>query len=138
MSQNQGNNDPQHNHPTTGGAGTGATGAGTTRDTSLTTGGGAGNTGAAAAPAREGLEGVKAQAQEYGQKVADAATQAKDYVSEKVSVVGDKLKDLQNKDFTQVANEAKDYAREKPGQALLISAAAGFLIGLLLKGGKRR
>ena len=136
MSQNQGNNDPQHNHPSTGGAGTGATGAGTTRDTSLTTGGA--TTGTAAATAREGLDNVKAQAQEYGQKVADAATQAKDYVSEKVSVVGDKLKDLQNKDFTQVANEAKDYAREKPGQALLISAAAGFLIGLLLKGGKRR
>ncbi len=136
MSQNQGNNDPQHNHPSTGGAGTGATGAGTTRDTSLTTGGA--TTGTAAATAREGLDNVKAQAQEYGQKVADAATQAKDYVSEKVSVVGDKLKDLQNKDFTQVANEAKDYAREKPGQALLISAAAGFLIGLLLKSGKRR
>jgi ElaB/YqjD/DUF883 family membrane-anchored ribosome-binding protein len=77
-------------------------------------------------------------AQEYGQKIADAATTAKDYVSDKVSVVGDKFKDLQNKDFTQVAEEAKNYAREKPGQALMISAAAGFLIGLLLKGSNRR
>jgi len=82
--------------------------------------------------------GVKAQAQEYGQKVADAATQAKDYVADKMSVVGDKFKDLQNKDFTQVADEAKEYARQKPGQALLISAAAGFVIGLLLRGSNRR
>jgi hypothetical protein len=40
-------------------------------------------------------------------------------------VAGDKLKDLQNVDYKQVAEDAKNYAREKPGQALLISAAAG-------------
>lgn len=139
MSQNYGSNDPTSKSPTrsTGGAGTGATDAGTTRDssTSMTpSSSGVGSmstdTGSAA--------GVKAQAQEYGQKVADAATQAKDYVADKMSVVGDKFKDLQNKDFTQVADEAKEYARQKPGQALLISAAAGFVIGLLLRGSNRR
>ncbi|MGI8567545.1 MAG: DUF883 family protein [Pyrinomonadaceae bacterium] len=139
MSQNYGSNDPTSKSPTrsTGGAGTGATDAGTTRDTSTSmtpSSSGVGSmstdTGSAA--------GVKAQAQEYGQKVADAATQAKDYVADKMSVVGDKFKDLQNKDFTQVADEAKEYARQKPGQALLISAAAGFVIGLLLRGSNRR
>jgi len=140
MSQNFGNNDPQNkggNKSTIGGAGTGATDAGTTREAS--TGGGltttTGTTGTGTATAREGLAGT---AQEYGQKIADAATTAKDYVSSQVSVVGDKFKDLQNKDFSQVAEEAKNYAREKPGQALLISAAAGFLIGLLLKSSNRR
>jgi len=139
MSQNFGNNDPQNtggSKGTTGGAGTGATDAGTTREAS--TGGGlttTGTGGTGTATAREGLTGT---AQEYGQKIADAATTAKDYVSDKVSVVGDKFKDLQNKDFSQVAEEAKNYAREKPGQALLISAAAGFLIGLLLKSSNRR
>ncbi|MGI9106468.1 MAG: DUF883 family protein [Pyrinomonadaceae bacterium] len=155
MSQNFGNNDPMNTGGTgaTGGAGTGATDAGTTRDKATggglttttgansSTGGGtaaaAGGSGTAtgAATAIEGLTGT---AQEYGQKIADAATTAKDYMSDKVSVVGDKFKDLQNKDFSQVAEEAKNYAREKPGQALLISAAAGFLIGLLLKGSNRR
>jgi len=143
MSQNFGNNDPQNTggnkKGTTGGAGTGATDAGTTREAStgggLTTTTGATGTGTGTATAREGLAGT---AQEYGQKIADAATTAKDYMSDKVSVVGDKFKDLQNKDFSQVAEEAKNYAREKPGQALLISAAAGFLIGLLLKSSNRR
>ncbi|HVF27327.1 MAG TPA: hypothetical protein VM943_03730 [Pyrinomonadaceae bacterium] len=139
MSQNYGSNDPASKSPTrsTGGAGTGATDAGTTRDTStsMTPGGsGMGNMSTGTGTST----GVKAQAQEYGQKVAEAATQAKDYVADKMSVVGDKFKDLQNKDFTQVADEAKEYARQKPGQALLISAAAGFVIGLLLRGSNRR
>ena len=116
-----------------GGGSTGSTGGGALS----TTGGGAagGNMGAGTATAREGLAGT---AQEYGQKITDAASTAKDYVSDKISVAGDKLKDLQNVDYRQVAEDAKNYAREKPGQALLISAAAGFLIGLLLKSSNRR
>jgi ElaB/YqjD/DUF883 family membrane-anchored ribosome-binding protein len=157
MSQNFGNNDPQNkggNSGTTGGttggtglAGTGRTDEGTTRaatggSSSVTGGGDAGGglsttTGGATgtATAREGLAGT---AQEYGQKIADAASTAKDYLGDKISVAGDKFKDLQNVDYRQYAEEAKNYAREKPGQALLISAAAGFLIGLLLKSSNRR
>ena len=158
MSQNFGNNDPQNtggNAGTTGGsgisAGSGRTDEGTTRDTGATGGGSLGSgtssglsttggggtigSGTGTATAREGLAGT---AQEYGQKITDAASTAKDYVSDKISVAGDKLKDLQNVDYRQVAEDAKNYAREKPGQALLISAAAGFLIGLLLKSSNRR
>ncbi|MDQ1589455.1 MAG: C-terminal glycine zipper region, partial [Pyrinomonadaceae bacterium] len=101
----------------------------------LSTTGGAGGASTGTATAKEGLAGT---AQEYGQKLTEAATTAKDYVSDKISVAGDKLKDLQNVDYKQVAEDAKNYAREKPGQALLISAAAGFLIGLLLKSSNRR
>jgi len=72
-------------------------------------------------------------AHEYGQKISEVATQAKDFVSEKVSVVGDKIKDLQNADIGELANNAKDYARKNPGQAILISAAAGLLLGLVLR-----
>lgn len=140
MSQNRSSNEsPNTSMPTTGGAGTGATDAGTTRDTSgtsMTRGGsqpGGQGTGTATATA----QGLSAQAQEYGQKIADAATQAREYVTDKVSVVGDRIKDLQSKDFSQVTEEAKEYARQKPGQALLISAAAGFVIGLLLRGSRR-
>ncbi len=73
-------------------------------------------------------------AQDYGHKISEAASQAKDYVSDKVQVVGDKLKDLQNADLGELAENAKDYARKNPGQALLISAAAGLLLGLILRG----
>ncbi len=76
-------------------------------------------------------------AQDYGHKITEAATQAKDYVTDKVSVVGDKLKELQNADLAEVAENAKDYARKNPGQAILISAAAGLLLGLILRGGRR-
>jgi ElaB/YqjD/DUF883 family membrane-anchored ribosome-binding protein len=76
-------------------------------------------------------------AQDYGHKITEAATHAKDYVSDKVSVVGDKIKDLQNADLGELAENAKQYARQKPGQALLISAAAGLLLGLILRGGRR-
>ena len=153
MSQNFGNNDPQNiggNKGTTGAtggsglAGTGRTDEGTTRDTStgggggLTTTTGATGSGGASTGTATAREGIAGTAQEYGQKIADAATTAKDYVSDKISVAGDKFKDLQNVDYRQVAEDAKNYAREKPGQALLISAAAGFLIGLLLKSSSRR
>ena len=73
-------------------------------------------------------------AQDYGQKITDAATAAKDYVSDKVSVVGDKFKELQNADLGELAENAKEYARQKPGQALLISAAAGLVLGLIIRG----
>lgn len=73
-------------------------------------------------------------AHEYGRKLADAASRASDYVGDKVGVVGDKIKDLQGKDFREIADEAKDYARRKPGHAILISAAAGLFLGLLLRG----
>jgi len=76
-------------------------------------------------------------ANEYGRKIADAASRASDYIEEKAGVVGDKLKDLQGKDFRQITDEAKDYARRKPGQAILISAAAGLFLGFLLRNGRR-
>jgi ElaB/YqjD/DUF883 family membrane-anchored ribosome-binding protein len=58
-------------------------------------------------------------------------------VSEKVNVVGEIIKVLQGKDFNEIAGEAKDYARKNPGQAILISAVAGVVLGFLLRGGRR-
>jgi ElaB/YqjD/DUF883 family membrane-anchored ribosome-binding protein len=86
-----------------------------------------GNGGSGAATAT----GLAQTAQEYAGKVSDAAIQAKDYVTEKVGVVSDKIKEL---DFAEFAENAKEYARQKPGQAILISAAAGLLLGILVRG----
>lgn len=96
-----------------------------------TTGATTGSTSGAGAGAATGLAQT---AQEYGQKISDVATHARDYVSDKVSVVGDKLKDLQNADLGELAENAKDYARKNPGQAIVISAAAGLLLGLIIRG----
>ena len=124
---------------TFGGASTGATDAGTTRDNggtfgqsltpSATSTGGGGAAGTAPRLAQS--------AQEYGQKIADAATQAKDYVVDRASVVTDKIKELKDVDPSELVDNAKQYTRQNPGQAILISAAAGLILGLVLRGTRR-
>lgn len=116
------------NQPNTGTTGTPKTTGGPTGTTGTpgTTGGTGTGTGAATA--------LSQTAHDYGQKISDAASHAKDFVSDKVSVVGDKIKDLQNADLGELAENAKEYARRKPGQAILISAAAGLILGLLVRG----
>jgi ElaB/YqjD/DUF883 family membrane-anchored ribosome-binding protein len=78
----------------------------------------------------------KAQAQEYGQKLQDAAGKAKDFATEKFNQASDKFKELQGKEPQELLEDAKNYARQKPGEALLVSAAVGLILGLLLKGRK--
>jgi ElaB/YqjD/DUF883 family membrane-anchored ribosome-binding protein len=112
------------NDPMTGTTGT--TGTAGTVGTTGTTGTTGTGTGTATA--------LSQTAHDYGQKISEVASQAKDYVTDKVSVVGDKFKELQNADLGELAENAKEYARQKPGQALLISAAAGLLLGLIIRG----
>ncbi|MBA3515029.1 MAG: hypothetical protein H0T77_11705 [Pyrinomonadaceae bacterium] len=125
MSQNREGFNPNAPATSTGtGAGSSSSGIGSSSFGSGSTGSGSTGTGAA----------LSQTAQDYGQKISEAATQAKDYVSDRVAVVGDKLKELQNADLGQVAENAKDYARKNPSQAILISAAAGLVLGLILRG----
>lgn len=76
---------------------------------------------------------LKVQADEYGQKLQDAAIKAKDYANEKYMQANEKFKELKEKDPQELVEEAKDYARKNPGQTILISAAAGLLLGWLIK-----
>ena len=85
----------------------------------------------------EYINEFKGQAQEYGQKLQDAAIKAKDYANEKYVVANEKFKELKKKDPQELVEDAKEYARQKPTQALLISAAAGLVLGLILKNGRR-
>ena len=85
----------------------------------------------------EFLGELKVQAQEYQQKVQDAAMKAKDLASEKFTQAGDKIKELSNKDPKELVEDAKEFARQKPGQTILISAAVGLVLGLLIKGGRK-
>ena len=75
-----------------------------------------------------------ADAPEYKEKIMDAVTQAKDYLGEKAGIVGDKIKEFATDDLSAMANKAKDFARQNPGQAILISAGAGLLLGLIVRG----
>jgi len=85
--------------------------------------------GAAAAKASD----LAHTAQEYGHKISDAAGQAKEFVGDKVVVVSDKIKELKDLEFGDLAENARAYARRNPGQAILISAAAGLLLGLIIR-----
>jgi len=114
---------------------TGSTGPSGNTGTTGTTG----NTGTTGTPGTTGTgtgtaTALSQTAQDYGRKISEAASHAKDIVSDKVAVVTDKFKDLQNADLGELAENAKNYARQKPGQALLISAGVGLLLGLIIRG----
>ncbi|HRA40726.1 MAG TPA: hypothetical protein PK108_09230 [Pyrinomonadaceae bacterium] len=81
----------------------------------------------------EFLGDIKMQAQEYGQKIQDAAVKARDFAEDKFAKAGDKFKELQNKDPKEFVEDAKEFARQKPGQTILIAAAVGVILGLLIK-----
>ena len=86
----------------------------------------------------EFLGDLRTQAEEYGQRVKDAASKAYDYANDKWAKAGDKFQEISNKDPRELVEDAKEFARQKPGQTILISAAVGLVLGLLLKGGRRR
>ncbi len=81
----------------------------------------------------EYLGDLKMQAQEYGQKIQDAAGKARDYASEKLAQAGEKFGELKEKDPKELVEEAKEFARKKPGQTILISAAVGLVLGFFLR-----
>lgn len=85
----------------------------------------------------EYMDDFKAQAQNYGQQFQDAAAKAQAYATDKFAVASDKFKELQGKDPKELVEEAKEFARQKPGQALAVSAVVGLVLGLLLRGGRR-
>ena len=80
----------------------------------------------------EFLGEVKMHTEQYGQKVQDATEKARVYAEEAMSWAGDKFKEFQNNPM-DVVEDAKEYARQKPGQTILISAAIGLVIGFLLR-----
>jgi len=102
---------------TTGTTGQTSTGAGTTSTP--------GNGGFGAGQGTQ--TGIAQTAQTYANKVSDAAVQAKDYVTDKVGAI----KDI---DFAEMTENCKEYARKNPGQAMLISAGIGLLLGVLVRG----
>jgi ElaB/YqjD/DUF883 family membrane-anchored ribosome-binding protein len=85
----------------------------------------------------EFLGDLKMQAEEYGQKVKDVASNAYDYANARFAEAGDKFKELSNKDPRELVQDAKEFARQKPGQTILISAGVGLLLGLILRNGRK-
>ena len=85
----------------------------------------------------EFLGELRSHAEEYGKQVKDAATKTYGYANEKFGQAGDKFRELSDKDPRELVEDAKEFARQKPGQTILISAAVGVVLGLLLRGGRK-
>jgi ElaB/YqjD/DUF883 family membrane-anchored ribosome-binding protein len=86
----------------------------------------------------EFLGDLRTHAEEYGQQVKDVASRAFDFANEKWAQAEDKLREISDKDPRELVEDAKEFARQKPGQTILISAAIGLVFGALLRGGRRR
>jgi ElaB/YqjD/DUF883 family membrane-anchored ribosome-binding protein len=84
----------------------------------------------------EFLGDLRSQAEDYGRQVKDAADKAYAFANDRFGKAGDKIRELSDKDPKELVEDAKEFARQKPGQALLISAAVGLVLGLVLRGRK--
>jgi ElaB/YqjD/DUF883 family membrane-anchored ribosome-binding protein len=83
------------------------------------------------------FDDLRNQAQAYGQQAIEGLNRAKDYAAQYGQQAVDKIKELQNKDFSQIAEDAKDFARRKPVEAVAITAAVGLIVGLIIGRGRR-
>jgi ElaB/YqjD/DUF883 family membrane-anchored ribosome-binding protein len=81
----------------------------------------------------EFLGDVKMDSQTYTANFQDAADKARVFAEEKLAWAGDRFKEIQSKDPKEFVEDAKEFARQKPGQTILISAAIGLVIGMLLR-----
>jgi len=85
------------------------------------------------------------------QRVRDTTEQAREMLNEKVGAMGqqlsgvsdslsqgvDRIRHMDREDYEQAWQSVQDRARQNPGQTILISAAVGFVIGMMMRGGRR-
>jgi ElaB/YqjD/DUF883 family membrane-anchored ribosome-binding protein len=83
--------------------------------------------------ADEFLGDLRMNAEEYAQQIKETASKAYDFANEKWARAEDKFREISNKDPRELVEDAKEFARKKPGQTILISAAVGMVLGLLLR-----
>ncbi|GIU81294.1 MAG: hypothetical protein D6687_09680 [Acidobacteria bacterium] len=73
-------------------------------------------------------------AQDYQQKIQEVALKAKEFLNEKFAQASEKVREISSKDPQELIEDAKEFARKNPGQAILISAAVGLVLGILIRG----
>lgn len=64
--------------------------------------------------------------------IKDGMSQAKDKVSETASRAKEGVKEIPKKSIGELADSVTDYAKEHPGQTILVSLGVGALLGMLL------
>lgn len=94
--------------------------------------------------AKERLGEVARDVEQRYQKVAEEmrkeAEKAKVKAREQMGVAAEGLRtgyDKVRKDANELTDDFNDYVRDNPGKSVLIAAAAGFIVGLILRGSDR-
>lgn len=72
--------------------------------------------------------------EQYGQKVSELVSHAKDFAQDALDGISGKIEDLRNVDVRELTENVREVARKDPGKTLLYSACAGLVIGLLIRG----
>lgn len=83
---------------------------------------------------QEGFSSHSHNTQDYQQKIQEAALKAREFLNEKFTLASEKVKEISSKNPQDLIEDAKEFARKNPGQAILISAAVGLVLGILLRG----
>lgn len=122
----------------------GSAGDSDTMGTTSTAGAGSDSTGTGSNQA--GLDGVR-------QRVRETADHAREVIRDKVGTLGeqmggisgnmteqfDRIRHMNRDDYEEVWTGVKERARQNPGQTILVSAAVGFVLGMMMRmGGGRR
>lgn len=82
---------------------------------------------------KQGAGGAKARARESAEKVGAATRERYESTVENVRQSYDKVQT----NVEHITDDVNEYVRENPGRSVLIAAGVGFLIGMLLRGGRR-
>jgi ElaB/YqjD/DUF883 family membrane-anchored ribosome-binding protein len=85
------------------------------------------------------------------QRVRDTTGQAREMLNEGLGTVSeqlsgvsstvtqgvDRIRNMDRDDYEQMWTSVQNRARQNPGQTILIAAAAGFVLGMMMRGGRR-
>ena len=80
----------------------------------------------------KGAEEASKQVRETAEKASEVARERYGDAVEKVRVGYDRAR----KDMDHLAEDVNEYVRDNPGRSVLIAAGVGFVVGLLLRGGR--
>jgi ElaB/YqjD/DUF883 family membrane-anchored ribosome-binding protein len=90
---------------------------------------------------KSGLESARDKMREVSDSVKQQAGRAGEIARERYDAAAQTLRsgyDRASKDLDKLSKDVSAYVRDNPGRSVLAAAAAGFIIGLLVRRGRRR
>jgi ElaB/YqjD/DUF883 family membrane-anchored ribosome-binding protein len=81
-------------------------------------------------------ETITQTANKASQRVGEMTSHAREFMSEKIGMARDRLRDLRDTDVSQFTDDVKEYTRQNPTQAILIALGVGFTLGLFMRGSR--